>query len=298
MARRKIVDAHHHLWDLGRGYHYAWLQDRPLPFGVCGELAPIATDYLLADFKADTAAYDLVKSVHIEAVSLHPEDETAWLQKIADRDGFPHAIVARTELHLPGAEASLASHKQHRNLRGIRHIVNWHRDPRLTFTDRRDLLTDPAWRAGFSLLKKYDLSFDLQLYPSQMADAADLAHRHPETLIILNHTGMPVDRDAEGRAQWLSGMRRLATQDNVVAKISGLGMVDWHWNSESIRPFILETIACFGIDRCMFGSNFPVDKLYGGFNALYAAFEHIVADFSEAEKQKLFHDNAVAHYRI
>lgn len=298
MGKRKIVDAHHHLWDLGRGYHYPWLQDRPLPNGVCGDLTNIARDYVLADFQADTANYDLVKSVHIEAVSAHPVDETAWLQELADRRGFPHGIVARAELQAPDVEQILAEHKRYANTRGIRHIVNWHRDPRLTFGDRNDLMTDPAWLAGFRLLKKYDLSFDLQLYPSQMADAAELAHRHPDTRIILNHAGMPVDRDPAGLALWRDGMARLAAEENVVAKISGLGMVDWHWNIESIRPFVLGTIDAFGVDRTMFGSNFPVDKLYGSFDDLYGAFESIVTGFSEAEKQKLFHDNAVAYYRL
>jgi predicted TIM-barrel fold metal-dependent hydrolase len=298
MTKRKIIDAHHHLWDLGRGYRYPWLQDRPLPSGVCGDLTAIAQDYILQDFKADSAGYDLVKSVHVEAVSAQPIDETAWLQALADRAGFPHGIVARAELHAPDVEKMLAEHRQFANVRGIRHIVNWHCDPRLTFGDRDDLMRDSAWLAGFGLLKKYDLSFDLQLYPSQMGDAVILAQKHPETLIILNHAGMPVDRDSEGLVQWRKGMELLAGQDNVVAKISGLGMVDWRWNIDSIRPFVLGTIDCFGADRVMFGSNFPVDKLYGPFDMLYGAYEAIVADFSEAEQQKLFHGNALKHYRL
>lgn len=298
MTKRKIIDAHHHLWDLGRGYHYPWLQDRPLPFGVCGELTNIAKDYKLPDLQADTAHYDLVKSVHVEAVSAHPVDETAWLQALADQSGFPHGIVARAELQLPTVEKILAEHRQYANLRGIRHIVNWHRDPRLTFGDRDDLMRDPAWLGGFKLLKKYDLSFDLQLYPSQMEDAVALARSHPDTLIILNHAGMPVDRDSAGLAQWHAGMKKLAAQDNVVAKISGLGMVDWQWNVDRIRPFVLGTIDCFGTGRAMFGSNFPVDKLYSSFDTLYGAFEAIVAGFSDAEKQRLFHDNALKYYRL
>ena len=88
-------------------------------------------------------------------------------------------------------------------------------------------------------------------------------------------------------------MKRLAAEPNVVAKISGLGMVDWRWSEASIRPFVLGAIDCFGVDRAMFGSNFPVDKLYSSFDALYGAFESIVASFSESEKDKLFHGNAL-----
>lgn len=297
MARRKIVDAHHHLWNLSRGYNYPWLQDRPLGVGMLGDLTPIARDYLAADYRADAAGYDLLKSVHIEAVPLDGVAEAAWLQGVADEGGFPHAIVARVELQKPDAERTIAEHRRFANLRGIRHIVNWHENPQLTFTDH-DFLRDDAWLAGFSLLKKYALSFDLQLYPSQMADAVRLAQQHPDTLIILNHTGMPADRDEAGIAVWRDGIKRLAACDNVVAKISGLGMLDWHWTIDSIRPFVRHTIFCFGVDRVMFGSNFPVDRLYGSFATLYGAFETIVADLGEDDRDRLFRANALRWYRI
>lgn len=297
MGKRRIVDAHHHLWDLGRGYNYPWLQDEQSGEGLLGVIAPIARDYKLPAYRADTANYELVKSVHIEAVPADAAEETHWLQGVAETGGFPHAIVARVELQKPEAERAIAEHRRFANLRGIRHIVNWHANPQWSFTDH-DFLTDDAWLKGFPLLKKYDLSFDLQLYPNQMPEAAKLACAHPETLIILNHAGMPVERDASGISAWRSGMKALAACDNVAAKISGLGMVDHRWSKESIRPFVLETIEIFGADRAMFGSNFPVDRLYGSFDALYGAFESIVSGFTEAEQAKLFHDNARRFYRI
>ena len=131
-----------------------------------------------------------------------------------------------------------------------------------------------------------------------MADAAALAYANPETLIILNHAGMPVDRDEEGIRLWQRGIRQLAGAPNVVAKISGLGTVDWKWTLESIRPFILQTIEAFGISRCMFASNFPIDKLYSDFDTLYGSFREITASFSADERRKLFHDNAARYYRL
>jgi predicted TIM-barrel fold metal-dependent hydrolase len=294
-----IIDPHHHLWDLER-FAYPWLQTRPLPASVAGDVAPIAKSYLLDDYLADAAGHDLVKSVHVDAGfdSAHPVEETRWLQSIADARGFPHGIVARAELHRPDVEATLAAHCAFANMRGIRHIVNWHRDPAKTYVAKPDFLTDAAWRRGFGLLRKYGLSFDLQLYPSQMADAAALAQAHPDTTIVLNHAGMPVDRDAEAIALWRDGMRRLAAAPNVWVKISGLGMVDWHWTEASIRPFVLETIDIFGVDRCMFASNFPVDKLYSSFDALYRAFKSIVADFTGEERRKMFATTAASVYRL
>lgn len=294
-----IVDPHHHLWDLER-FSYPWLSARPLPASVAGDVAPIAKSYLLDDYLADTAKQKVVKSVHVDAGfdPSQPVEETRWLQSIADQRGFPHGIVARAELHRPDVETTLASHCRFPNVRGIRHIVNWHPDPAKTYVTKPDFLTDPAWLRGFAQLKRYNLSFDLQLYPSQMADAAALAAAHGDTTIILNHAGMPVDRDPEALSLWRAGMRALGAQPNVWVKISGLGMVDWRWTEQSIRPFVLETIEIFGPDRCMFASNFPVDKLYSSFDALYDAFKSIVSDFSVGERRKLFSDTALAVYRI
>jgi predicted TIM-barrel fold metal-dependent hydrolase len=294
-----IVDPHHHLWDLER-FSHPWLSARPLPASVAGDVAPIAKSYLLDDYLADTAKQKVVKSVHVDAGfdPAQPVEETRWLQSIADQRGFPHGIVARAELHRPDVETTLASHCRFPNVRGIRHIVNWHPDPAKTYVTKPDFLTDPAWLRGFAQLKRYNLSFDLQLYPSQMADAAALAAAHGDTTIILNHAGMPVDRDPEALSLWPAGMRALGAQPNVWVKISGLGMVDWRWTEQSIRPFVLETIEIFGPDRCMFASNFPVDKLYSSFDALYDAFKSIVRDFSVGERRKLFSDTALAVYRI
>lgn len=294
-----IVDPHHHLWDLDR-FPYPWLTTRPLPPSVAGDVQPIARSYLLDDYLADAAGQNLVKSVHVDGGfdPANPVEETRWLQGLADQRGFPHGIVARAELQKPDVERLLAAHCEFPNVRGIRHIVNWHPNPAKTFVTRDDLLTDAAWLHGFGLLERYNLSFDLQLYPSQMAEAAALAHRHPGTSIILNHAGMPVDRDADALSLWRRGMRQLAAEPNVRVKISGLGMVDWTWTEASIRPFVLETVDIFGVDRCMFASNFPVDKLYSSFADLYGAFRRIVGDFWDTEKRKLFADNAVATYRL
>jgi predicted TIM-barrel fold metal-dependent hydrolase len=294
MAKRKIIDAHHHLWDLGHGYAYPWLQDKGGD-GMLGNLAPIAKTYLPADYLADSASYDVVKSVHIEAVPLKAVEETRWLSGLAA--AIPTAIVGRTELNAADAESVIAAQAAFGKVKGIRHIVNWHADARYTFTPS-DLLADAAWVAGFGLLKKYNLSFDMQLYPGQMVAAYDLARRNPETLVVINHAGMPDDRDAAGIRLWRDGMRTLGKLDNVVAKISGLGMVEHGWTEDSIRPFVLGTIEAFGTERAMFGSNFPVDRLYSSFDTLYGAFEAIVAGFSDTEQDQLFRGNAERWYRI
>jgi predicted TIM-barrel fold metal-dependent hydrolase len=294
-----IVDAHMHMWDLAR-HRYGWLQDDPLPHNPAGDMSGVAgRSYGLDDFLADSAGWNVVKTVHIEC-GLPPTDqlsETAWLQSIAAARGHPHGIVAGACLEHPAVEPLLEAHAARSNVRGVRQILNWHADPLKTYCPR-NLLDDPAWRAGFGLLVKYGLSFDLQLYSSQMLQAAQLAAAHPDTPVIVNHAGMPTDRDEAGLHLWRRGMARLAAEPNVSAKISGLGMVDRGWTTDSIRPFVLTIIDLFGVDRCMFASNFPVDRVHGAFSAHFEAFDQITEDFSDPERRRLFGGSAHNIYRL
>jgi predicted TIM-barrel fold metal-dependent hydrolase len=293
-----IIDAHHHLWDLER-HDYPWL--KPETRHPAGDLTPLCRSYRLEDFLADARNQELVGSVHLQAAMEGPVAETAWLQGLADAPGsggFPQAIVAYADLADPRVESVLERHCQHQNVRGIRFMLNYLEDPLYRMTDRPDWLTDPQWLKGFALLEKYRLSFDLQVYPHQMADAAALAARHPGVQLMLNHTGLPIRRDPAYLADWRAAMRRLAEQPNVAAKISGIGMFEHDWTAQSIRPLVLATIEIFGPERCLFASNFPVDKLASDYDAIWQAFDEITADFSADERRKLFHDNAARLYRL
>ncbi len=295
----QIIDAHHHLWDLER-HDYPWL--RPEAAHPAGDLAPICRSYRLEDFLADAAGLELVKSVHLQAAMADPVRETAWLQALADDPagrGFPHGIVAFADLADPHVEAVLERHCAHPNVRGIRFMLNHiEDDPLYCMASRGDWLREPQWRRGYALLEKYELSFDLQVYHHQMADAAALAGRYPGIRMLLNHAGLPVRRDGAYLDAWRGGMRTLAERPNVAAKISGLTMFHHDWTPELIRPFVLDTIEIFGVDRCMFASNFPVDKLHADYAAIWSAFDQITADFAPAERRALFHDNAARFYRL
>jgi predicted TIM-barrel fold metal-dependent hydrolase len=296
----QIVDAHMHLWDLDE-IRYPWLTP-PLPVGITGDVRSIAKTYLLDDYLRDAGGdgkIRVAKVVHVEA-GANPADsvkETRWLQSVADTRGYPHALVAHAELNNPKVEALLAEHASQRNVRGIRQILNWHPDPKKTYTPR-DWLGDADWHKGFALLRKYNLSFDLQIYPGQMQAAAQLASRHPDTTLILNHTGMPVDRDGAGLQGWRAGMQALAEQPNVAVKISGLAMLDWQWTTDSLRPFVLQTLELFGTDRCLFASNFPVDRLFASFARQYGAYQALAATLSATERAQVFATNAERIYRI
>jgi predicted TIM-barrel fold metal-dependent hydrolase len=241
----------------------------------------------------------VVKAVHVQAGydPATPLAETSWLQSVADAHGFPHAIVAKVALHEDDAEAQMERHAECRNVRGIRHMLNWHADASKTFTPR-NLLDDPQWVTNYAKLARFGLSFDLALYAGQMRQAADLVARHPGIPVVIDHGGMPVDRTKEDIARWRDGLACLAAVPHVATKISGLGMCDHHWTVESIRPFVLTIIDLFGPERCMFGSNFPVDKLYSSFETLLDAFDTITSGFSESERDRLFVGTAEKFYRI
>jgi predicted TIM-barrel fold metal-dependent hydrolase len=293
-----VVDAHHHLWDLNN--RYPWLQDEPADGTFLGDTTSIRRNYLAPDLLADASSLQLLRSVHVEA-GWDPQDpvgETHWLTAHAQQHGFPHAVVAYAELCHPDVETILSRHCESPLTRGIRQILNYHPDPRLNLSDRSDYLRDSSWRRGFALLEEHNLSFDLSIYPSQMADAAQLAHDHPNIRIILNHAGMPIDRTPRHIDEWRRGIALLAAEGNVMTKISGLGMFDRAWTVTSISPWVESLIEHFSPARCMFASNFPVDKLYGSYTRLWSAFDAITAGYSSNERDAMFSRTAIEAYRL
>ena len=304
MSIARFVDAHVHLWQLDN-LSYPWLTPPFSDDGPNGSVAAIAHDYGLGDYFRDAAGYNVVKAVHIDAGADAGDAvaETRWLQGLASEEwaeagsGFPQAIVAFAALNAPDVEHLMARHVESPNVRGIRHIINWHPDPKKTYTSK-NLLDDDAFTRGYTLLAKYRLSFDLQIYPNQMEQAYRLARANPDVPVILNHTGMPVDRDAAGVAAWKSGMHLLASLPHVATKISGLGFIDRHWTDAAMRPVVLETIEAFGTDRSLFASDFPTDKLFNSYGRQLDFYDDLTRDFSAAERDALFAANAERIYRI
>lgn len=291
-----IIDAHHHLCDFSRSY--PWLQGPAEPFRYHGDDRPLRRSYLIEDYLADAKKLTLAGSVHIENGAADPLWETDWIQRVHDSTGLPSVQVAKASLAEPGVLSRLERLAAIPSVRGVRDILNWHPDPRYTHTSRPDLITDPGWLKGFAYLSSLGLSFDLQVFPGQLDQAAQLAANHPDTTIILDHAGMPIHRDPKSLRDWQTGMQKMAKQPNVVTKISALGTNDHAWTRASIRPVILDTIDVFGPHRTMFGSNFPVDSLYSSFTGLYTAFDDITAAMTADERRHLFAETARKTYRI
>jgi predicted TIM-barrel fold metal-dependent hydrolase len=159
-------------------------------------------------------------------------------------------------------------------------------------------MMDAAFREGFRQLQPLGLRFDLQTPWWHLGEARQLADAFPSTAIILNHAGLPSDRSPEGLAGWTEAMRHLAGAPNVTVKISGLGQRGQSWSVASNRGIVLRVIDLFGVDRCMFASNFPVDSLCADFGTIFGGFETIVSDLDAAEQEALFAGNARRIYAI
>jgi predicted TIM-barrel fold metal-dependent hydrolase len=221
----------------------------------------------------------VVRGVYIEA-EWDPGDplgEMSFISKVRKESGFPTVAIAQAWLHREDCAAVLESHAQRDFVRGIRH------------KPKPGMMDDAKWRSGYARLAPLGLHFELQAPWRQLEEAARLARDFPDTGIVLNHTGLPLDPEIPG---WKTALSAVARCPNVTAKISGLGRVTRK------REVILAAIELFGVARAMFASNFPVDGLCASFDEIYSGFDEVTRGFSDGERRALFHDNAVRIYRM
>jgi predicted TIM-barrel fold metal-dependent hydrolase len=159
-------------------------------------------------------------------------------------------------------------------------------------------MTDAAWLQGYALLAPLGLHYELQTPFWHLHEAVRVATDFPDTRIVINHAGMPSDRSEEGLRAWRTALAAVAAQPNVAIKISGIGEAGYRWRPDANRHIVREVIELFGVDRCMFGSNYPVDSLCAPFQSIFENFATYVADFSAQERAQLFVENARRIYRI
>jgi predicted TIM-barrel fold metal-dependent hydrolase len=300
----RLCDAHHHLW---------------LRAGM---------EYLPADLAADIATVpQVVRTVFVECDAwyrddgpehLRPVGETEWV--VANAGPVVQGIVGTGDLRLGALAAEILDAHIDAGagrFRGIRQRATWDADLRKADPDPGPgLLLDPAFRAGFEVLHALGLSFDAWLYFPQLPDLVDLARTYPGATIVLNHLGAPIvqgpysDREAT-LARWRTLMADVAACPNVVLKVGGIGMPMFGtaWHRADVQPGPEEVAAhwgdavrfcidTFGPDRCMFESNFSVDRISMSYSTLWAAFDLMSDTYSPAERAALFHDTAVRAYRL
>jgi len=290
------VDAHHHIWRLN---DLPWLSGPQMP-RIFGPYQPICRDYPVSEYRGDIAGCDIVKSIYIQTnwPAGQSLDEARWVQSVADETGWPHANVAHADLADPDAGSLLKRLADLPATRGIRQQLHWHENPQYRFAPRPDVMKDADWRRGLARLSDHGLLFELQIFTSQMLDGAALARAFPDTVFVLEHAGMLEDMSPAGWLPWRNGMAALAQCRNVNVKLSGLGTFVHACRDDVIGPIVKETVALFGADRCCFGSNFPIEKLWTDYGTLYRIFREAIAHLGEAEQSAILHDTAARVYRI
>jgi L-fuconolactonase len=309
-----ICDPHHHLWEHANRY---------------------LLDEFLSD---TGSGHNLVSTVFVECAAFYRNDgppemrfvgETEFVQGVAAMAAsgrYGHTRVAAgivSRADLSGGDAVRAVLEAHRaaspnRFRGIRHVTAQNACMPPSHTDPSSgLLADPGFRKGFAHLAELELCFDAWLYHPQIDELTELARAFPGVTIILDHLGGPIgvgpyaEKKREVFAAWRKSIDRIAACPNVVAKLGGIHMPlnGFGWEeqnrppssydlAEATRDFYLHTIERFGPDRCMFESNFPVDKVSCSYAVLWNSFKRLAAGFSPGEKASLFHDTAARVYRL
>ena len=291
-----IVDAHQHFWDPTRNYH-PWLNDEPPIAFRYGDYRAIRKPYLPPDYLADAAPYRVDKTVYVET-EWDPRDpigETRYADALRRDHGLPSVVVAQAWLDRDDVARVLEQQAQFPFVRSVRHKPRANASPA---DGAAGGTSDAKWRAGFARLAPLGLRFDLQTPWWHLGEAARLAADYPGTQIILNHAGLPADRSPEGVAAWRAAMATLAREPNVAVKISGIGQRGAAWTAEANRGIVRTVIDLFGIERCMFASNFPVDSLCATFATIFDGFRQIVSDLPDEAQRALFRDNAIRIYGI
>jgi predicted TIM-barrel fold metal-dependent hydrolase len=299
----RILDAHHHFWDLEGGGHWPWIQDEYNPDFFLGDYNAMRHTFLREQYLAATVGWDVVGTVHCEAERSRSEQvaEDEFLDGLHALDPrFPAAVVGHVGFLQPDLAEVLAGHASHPLVKGIRSkpIIRSSASS-ASVAGLPGSLQDPEWQAGLRMLAEHGFSWDLRVPYYHLAEAADVVATVPETTVVVNHCGLPLDRSEAGLEIWRDGMRRLAELPNTVVKVSELGLHPNVWDSASNAQVVRETVGFFGFDRSMFASNLPVSTLTAAtFDDVMTAVLTGVQGASPAQLDDLFHDTAARTYRV
>jgi predicted TIM-barrel fold metal-dependent hydrolase len=296
VTRMPIIDAHHHIWWLDRT---PWLAGPPVP-RIFGEYSALRRDYTIEEFARDARPNGVEKSIYVQ-VNVAPGDEVSeveWATTAGASTGLVQGVVSFVDLGSPNAGDILDRQQAFPTLKGVRQQLHWHPNPAYRFAKTAAEMLRPDWQRGLREVTARGLLFELQVFVSQYENSIRLVEAFPDTTFVLMHAGMLVDRSREGWAAWRRGLESLARHSNVYVKLSGLGTFVRSCTITEWQPVIEQTVDVFGPDRCMFGSNFPIEKLWTTYSDLVDVFQASLARYSPAERQRMLYGVAADVYRI
>jgi L-fuconolactonase len=287
--KRRFVDSHVHLWDPLNKEWYRFPKPGDDSYGL-GDVSRWPMTFRLQDYRRALSAVDVVKFVHVSATDT-PEaayKETLWLEAMAQEYGAPNAIISTIDTSKPLAELEriFDRHMETPHYRGIRllHHIDYESDYGQGLLD---------------ILSDRRLVYDAVAHPGGGISAvARAAARHPQLTFVLEHTGWPLRIDDTHWKIWKSEISEFAAIPGTICKLSGLGMAHHQTNVVRFDRYWEHCLRVFHPQRCMFGSNFPVDGLYGSFDELLSAFEFTARGLSSKDQDALFGETAERVYRI
>jgi L-fuconolactonase len=272
------IDAHQHFWQYDPR-EYAWIDDN---------MPALRRDFLPPQAAREMARAGFDACVAVQA--LQTDQETRWLLDLADAHPFIAGVVGWVDLRAPDIDRRLTAMTAHPKLVGVRHIVQAEPD---------GFLARPDVRRGVAALDRAGFAFDILVYAHQLPQAADFAAAFPHQRFVLDHLGKPAVR-AGAFDTWLRDLRRLATLPNVCAKLSGLVTeADWHgWMPADLRRYIDAALVCFGADRLMIGSDWPVCTVAGTYADVMQVVVDAVAELAPGERDAVLGGNAQRFWRL
>lgn len=292
---QKAIDSHFHIW---RQKDQPWLVGPMVP-RIFGAYEAIRRDYPIEEFLADQKGSGVEKAVYVQTnwAKEDFEDEVAFLTETAKRSGWPHAIVGYADMTVDDVRPQIDRLVKYPLLRGVRMQLHWHETSAFRFAKSADQVIDPVVKKNVARLRDYGLTFDLQLFPAQMKDGLQLVGENPQTDFILTHTGMLTDLAGPVLEDWKAGLRTLAQAPNLYAKLSGLGTFVHRNDPAVIGTVVDNAIGILGSERLMFGSNFPIEKLWTSHAELIAAHRSAVARHGAKAEADIFWNTAERIYR-
>ncbi len=296
MSRDPIIDTHVHFWNMRNpdpGLAWVWL-DSNADHPVLGNIDAIKMlSYNIDNLWAEARFADVSAFVHVQAAigSDDPVKETIWLTRMRESSPVPFTIVADAELGTDDAMRQLDMHGESPYFVGVR---DFRSEPMLASGE-----IIPRFEESLTVMAERNLVFDLDCEWPNMTAARDLALRHPDLTVVLQHIGFPRRRDNEYFTQWVGGMRTLAEAPNITCKISGLAMTDPLFTADSLRPWIDTPLEIFGPGRCVLGSNWPVDRLYSSYDVIMDIYRDRLSELLAPEDQrKVLSENAARIYHL
>jgi predicted TIM-barrel fold metal-dependent hydrolase len=294
----RIFDAHVHLFDRDQNIHEFLEHEDPGFKSIAGDYSALPRRYAVEAYLHDSASCQVEGIAWYEFLSNDPVREVRWAQQQRGASTLPQGIVARVDFLDPMLEQRLQSYAALPEVVAVREHLGWDdTNPLRRFAQRRDLLTDRAWREGLGKLRRHGLKCVVELFSPQLSDLCDVARLYPDIAFELAVMGWPLDLSPSGFARWRQELQVLSRCANVCVEIAAVECIFGRgWRTADVAPWILCLIELFGPQRCMFGSHMPIASLSSGFERLYAAYGQIVCGCSADEQDRLFRGTAAAWF--